>query len=188
MSKYEIHSILKQEGLFPTKRSLGLFLKPISLSFLLLVFVKLNSFGQENFEKRTSVFFELAGSGGLGSFNFERHFRKVHLAEFTWRAGLSFAPIDRNNGVGIVIPVMANALIGKTSHKLELGLGQGITITTKGSFFTLTTLAIGYRYQSQMKPWFFRVTYTPLISYLVDFQVQQWGGLSVGYSFIKTKK
>lgn len=106
----------------------------------------------------------------------------------TWRAGLSFAPIDKNNGTGIVFPIMLNALIGKKSHHLELGAGQGVTVTTKGSFFTLTTAAIGYRYQSESKKWFYRVTYTPLISYLVDFQFQQWGGISIGYTFNHNKK
>ena len=100
----------------------------------------------------------------MGSFNFEKVFLKKSNTEYTWRAGLSFAPIDKNNGTGIVIPLMINTLIGKSSHKLELGLGQGITITTKGNFFALTTAAIGYRYQPDSKNWFYRATYTPLIS------------------------
>jgi len=141
------------------------------------------SFGQSAADQRKSVFLEVAGSGGLGSLNYEQLFLRKNTTDFTWRAGLSFAPIDKNNGTGIVFPVMVNALIGKQSHQLELGLGQGITLTTRGSFFALTTAAVGYRYQSDSKPWFYRVTYTPLISYLVDFQIQQWGGVSVGYSF-----
>ena len=80
-------------------------------------------------------------------------------------------------------PIMINSLIGRKNHLLELGIGQGVTITTRGSFFTLTTAAVGYRFESSEKPWFFRATYTPLISYLVDFQVQQWGGISLGYRF-----
>lgn len=138
---------------------------------------------QTDFIKRKSIFLEIAGSGGLGSINYEKAFCKKNNTEFTWRAGLSIAPIDKNNGAGLVFPLMVNALIGKNAHKLELGLGQGITITTKGSFFALTTAAVGYRYQREDKHWFYRVTYTPLISYLVDFQVQQWGGISIGYTF-----
>lgn len=140
-------------------------------------------FGQSEITKRKSVFFELAGSGGLGSLNYEKCFLKKNKTDFTFRAGLSFAPIDKNNGVGIVFPVMINSIIGKNDHKIEFGLGQGLTITTKGSFFLLTTAAIGYRYQPDEKKWFYRVTYTPLISYLVDFQVQQWAGVSIGYTF-----
>lgn len=149
---------------------------------ILLTTIALLTYGQKGSDKRKSVFIEIAGSGGLGSINYERLLFTKNKTEFTWRAGLSFAPIDKNNGAGIVFPFMINTLIGKNVHKLELGFGQGITITTKGSIFSLTTAAIGYRYQSQAKKWFYRVTYTPLISYLVDFQIQQWGGISVGYT------
>jgi hypothetical protein len=90
--------------------------------------------------------------------------------------------------VGIVFPLMANVMIGRTAHKLEAGLGQGITVTTRGSFFVLGTAAIGYRYQPEEKRIFYRVTYTPLVSYLVDFQVQQWFGASIGYAFNKKTK
>jgi hypothetical protein len=143
---------------------------------------------QNSTEKRKSLFFELAGSGGLGSINYESTFLKRPKLEATWRLGLSFAPIDKNNGVGIVFPIMANALLGENAHKLELGLGQGITITTKGNFFLLTTAAIGYRYQSLNKNWFYRATYTPLISYIIDRQLQHWGGLSIGYTFKNSGK
>jgi hypothetical protein len=150
---------------------------------LFLSSISASAFAQTDFIKRKSIFFELGGSGGLGSINFEKAFCKKNNTEFTWRAGLSIAPIDRNNGVGIVFPLMVNTIIGKNAHKIEFGLGQGITITTKGNFFALTTAAVGYRYQREDKHWFYRVTYTPLISYLVDFQVQQWGGISFGYTF-----
>lgn len=146
------------------------------------------AFGQMEPVKRRSVFFEIAGSGGFGSFNYEKTFYKRTNSEFTWRAGISIAPIDRNNGIGIVFPLMVNGLFGKSSHKLELGVGQGITITTKGSGFILGTAAIGYRYQPGSKKWFYRITYTPLISYLVDFQIQHWAGISIGYTLTKREK
>jgi len=150
------------------------------LIFLLLA----NQFatGQSNIPQSKSVFFELAGSGGIASINLEKSFSQTKTAVFTWRAGLSLAPIDNNNGTGIVFPLMVNAIVGKQAHKLEIGAGQGITITTKGSFFALGTAAIGYRYQPPTKKWFYRVTYTPLISYIVDFQIQQWAGFSIGYT------
>lgn len=153
------------------------------ITFLILfTLISTVTVGQPD-HKRKSLFFEIGGTGGLGSINFEKHFLKNGNTDFTWRAGLSIAPIDRNNGAGIVFPLMINSLIGKSSHKLELGLGQGITITTKGQFFALTIAAVGYRYQPEAKRWFYRVTYTPLVSYLVDFQIQHWGGISVGYTF-----
>lgn len=158
-----------------------------ALIFLLWL-IALTSSAQAETGKRRSVFFELAGSGGLGSLNYESRFAKRKQTEFAWRAGLSFAPIDKNNGTGLVFPVMVHSLSGAGPHKLELGLGQGMTVTTKGHFFLLTTAALGYRYQHVDKRWFYRLTYTPLISYLVDFQVQHWGGASIGYTFNSGKK
>tara|TARA_R100000951_G_C2622977_1_gene175122 strand:+ start:268 stop:795 length:528 start_codon:yes stop_codon:yes gene_type:complete len=153
-----------------------------------LLFIFLNLFlssvnGQTEFKKKNSIYLELAGSGGFGSLNFEQSFFKKNMTELTWRAGLSFAPIDKNNGTGIVFPIMINTLFGTSSHKAELGLGQGITITTRGSAFALTTAVAGYRYAPANKNWFYRVSYTPLISYLVDVQIQHWGGISIGYTF-----
>ncbi len=140
-------------------------------------------------DKERSIYFEAGGSGGLGSINYEASILKSLSTEtmnYTWRAGLSFAPIDKNNGTGIVFPIMINSLIGASNHRLEIGVGQGFTVTTRGSFFTMTTAVIGYRFDAKNSPLFFRATYTPLISYLIDFQVQQWGGLSIGYT-IKSK-
>ncbi len=145
-------------------------------------------FAQTDSIKRKSIFLEIAGSGGFGSVNFEKHFYKKKNIAFTWRAGLGFAPITKDNGIGIVFPLMINSIIGKSSHKLEFGLGQGITITTKGSFFALTTASIGYRYQRETKNWFYRVAYTPLISYILDIQIQHWAGVSIGYTLNNTLK
>ena len=159
---------------------------------LLLVFLCISTWfvvGQE--QKSHSLFFEVGGSGGLGSINYEGDLFPQLSTDFhrnTWRAGFSIAPIDKNNGTALVFPVMINSLIGRKAHLLELGVGQGFTVTTRGSFFSLTTATIGYRYQPIEKPWFFRATYTPLISYLVDFQIQQWGGLSIGYTFKSQNK
>lgn len=144
--------------------------------------------GAQDVLSRRYAFLELAGSGGLGSLNYERPFRQKNNSVFTGRAGFSVAPIDKNNGVGLVFPVMANVMIGKNAHKLEVGLGQGITFTTKAHFFARTTAALGYRYQPADKRIFYRVTYTPLISYLIDFQVEQWFGASIGFTFNKKAK
>jgi hypothetical protein len=140
---------------------------------------------QDVWRKSNALYVEIAGSAGFGSVNFEQIFHKINHTAFTWRVGLSFTPIDKNNGIGLIFPILLNACIGKHAHKLELGLGQGITVTTKGSFFLLTTPVLGYRHQSESKNWFYRITYTPLVSYLFDFQIQQWGGVSIGYTFNK---
>lgn len=137
--------------------------------------------------KNKSVFFEIAGSGGLGSVNYEKTFLKKNISEFTWRVGLTAVPIDNKKDIVISFPLMVNALIGKGSHKVEAGFGQGVTITTRKEVFAIAIAALGYRYQNPNKKWFYRITYTPLISYIVNFQIQQWGGISIGYTFNKNK-
>jgi len=160
----------------------------ILLIIIFVLFFSITAFSQTIESKDNSAIFELAGNGGLCSINFEKNICKKKISEFNWRIGLSFAPIDKNNGIGLVFPLMVNSLIGKNSHKLELGFGQGITITTKGNFFALALANIGYRYQPSTSKLFYRITYTPLISYIFDFQIQQWGGISIGYTFkCKTK-
>ena len=154
------------------------------MSFSILSF----SFGQTEIIDKRSIYFELAGSGGIASINFEKEFLIKPKGSLVWRTGLSLAPIDRNNGTGILFPLMVHWIKGENRYKLDIGLGQGITITTRGSFFALTTASIGYRYQNPSKKWFYRVAYTPLISYLIDFQIQHWGGISFGYTLNNKKQ
>lgn len=148
--------------------------------FTLLVY---QSASQELMVKSKAVFFELGGSGGIASLNFEKQFSERNNTRFAWRTGISVAPVDRNSGTGIILPVLLHALTGKAPHRLDLGIGQGITVTTKGSFYLLTTACAGYRYQKEESPWFYRLAYTPLISWLEHWQVQHWGGISIGYTF-----
>lgn len=154
-----------------------------TLSFLFIFCCCSLNIAQTDSSKNQAIILELGGSGGIGSVNYERTFYSRPKYQMNWRAGLSFIPIDRNNGTVFIFPLMLNYLAGSSSHKVELGVGQGLSITTKGSFFSLTTLAAGYRFQPENKRWFLRVTYSPLISYIVDFQVQQWAGFSIGCRF-----
>jgi len=73
------------------------------ITFILLLILSPNlSFGQADLNNRKSIFLEIAGSGGLGSINYESHFYKKGITEFTWRLGFSLAPIDKNNGTAII--------------------------------------------------------------------------------------
>lgn len=124
---------------------------------------------------------EIGGNGGLGSLSYEKEFREKEKLALAWKLGFSLAPVDRNNGTGLVFPLMLQVKTGKKSHHLEAGLGQGITVTTKLAWFVRGTALLGYRYENPQKHWVYRVSYTPLVSYLVDFQYQHWAGISIGY-------
>lgn len=134
------------------------------------------------YENERTIYFELAGSGGLGSFNYETKIKKLKLEKYNlrWRFGLSYAPIDKNNGGALVFPVMLHSLIGKNQHYLDVGIGQSISITTKGNFFFLMPLSIGYRLDNNTNRHFWRFSYTPIVSYLLDFQWQHWAGITFG--------
>lgn len=155
------------------------------LFYLYFLFIILPSqlIGQE----KNYFSFELAGSGGFGSLNYEHPI--FHKSKFTihMRYGFSFTPIDKNNGTNIIFPIMLHCLIGENDHKLDLGIGQAISITTKASFFLYTPLAAGYRYQPNDKNYFIRCSYTPILSYLIDVQWQNWVGLTYGYHFNRKK-
>jgi hypothetical protein len=79
--------------------------------------------------------FELAGSGGLGSFNYEKTFFDKPKTDLNWRVGFSVAPIDKNNGAVLIFPVMVHSIFGEGNVKPDFGIGQTISITTKGSPF-----------------------------------------------------
>ncbi len=152
----------------------------IILIFLVL-FLTTQVYCQDRMNKK-SIYIEAGGSAGLGSINYESIFKNKGHFDLLWRIGISGFPIDKNNGFTFVIPVTFGALIGKGNHKLELGIGQGLSLTTRGKLFALTTPILGYRYQNSAKRFFFRITYTPLISYILDVQYQNWAGVSLGYN------
>lgn len=127
------------------------------------------------------VFFELGGTAGVGSLNYERKFFDKPKLDLSWRLGLSVMPIDKNNGTSIIFPATFNAIHGKGPHLLETGFGLGTTVTTKGSFYALMTPIIGYRYEKPGKKVFFRLSYTPLVSFIYQPQYQHWGGISIGW-------
>ena len=145
------------------------------------IFLLLTLFYTSLQSQNSGLFVELGGSGGLGSLNYERNFKSFEKFDLNYRAGLSFTPIDRNNGIVIGIPLLLNVVWGQGHWKGELGLGQGLSITTKGQPFILGLLNGGARYHPEGKRYYYRMNYTPLVSYLIDFQWQHWAGLSVGF-------
>lgn len=163
----------------------------------LLVAVMIILFGCELNSQERSIFLEIGGSGGLGSVNYEKAFWHIgankkhnqmelppkHKWWTSYRIGLGLSPIDRNNGWVIVFPVMFNFQYGLKAHKLELGTGLSNSVTTKGAWFIKSPVVLGYRYQPVDRKIFFRISYTPIVAWLVDFQWQHWAGVSIGYRF-----
>lgn len=163
----------------------------LKLKNLLLVFFVISqttSFSQDLliqedlkvYENNRNIYFELAGSGGFGSFNYEKKINKLKNFNLRWRVGLSYTPMDKKRGV-VIFPVMIHYLIGKNHHLLDLGIGQSISIATTGSFFFRMPISIGYRLDKPSKKYFWRFSYTPIVSYLLDFQWEHWGGVTFGY-------
>ncbi|MEL6718892.1 MAG: hypothetical protein AAFP82_09275 [Bacteroidota bacterium] len=134
-----------------------------------------------NAQKERYLSFELAGSGGLASINYEKELLQKEKARLYYRLGFSFAPVDRNNGAAFVFPLMLHTKIGQGKHLLDLGLGQTISITSRGNFFFKIPASLGYRIEPPDKKQFWRFSYTPIISYLFNYQWEHWGGITFGY-------
>lgn len=148
------------------------------------IFIGLLAWGNLLFSQdNRSLFLELGGSGGIASLNYEKVFHDGPTIDFSYRLGFSFFPVDPNNGTSFIFPVLVNALYGQGTHKAEAGIGQGFTLTTKGKAYIAVTPALGYRFQPEQGRLFFRATYTPIVTYLLDFQWQHWAGVSIGYRF-----
>ncbi|MFK7921251.1 MAG: hypothetical protein AB8H47_04805 [Bacteroidia bacterium] len=128
-----------------------------------------------------SLSLELGGSAGLASINYEKAFREAANLKLAYRIGLSGFPIDRNSGIAFVLPFALQARWGTGPHKLETAMGFSLSFTTRVKFFSQAIPAIGYRYQASDKRLFYKIAYTPLISFLFNWQYQHWAGITIGY-------
>lgn len=149
----------------------------------LIILLMLGMCGSVSGQGARYLALELGGSGGLASLNYEQSFFQKNIHRLHFRAGFSMAPVDRNNGTALVFPVMVHWLAGRGRHHLDTGAGQSFSITTKGSFFLRTPLCLGYRIEPPDKRFYVRFAYTPIVSYLLDFQWEHWAGIALGYRF-----
>jgi hypothetical protein len=122
-------------------------------------------------------FVELGGSGGLGSINATTPIRGGPI---DLRVGLSVLPVDRNVGVVLIVPVMAEA---HTAGRWQVagGVGQGLSITTAAVPWARGLASAGVRYVPPNGRVWAGVAYTPLVSYLLDLQLQHWAGVQIGW-------
>ncbi len=144
---------------------------------LLIVFLSLSSTVLA--QNHGSIEIEVGGVGGFGSVSYRKSFKSTNHFTFAYRAGLSFVPIDANNGFGIVVPVLVHLTYGKNRHFLDVGLGQGFTVTSKGNVFARLPISLGYQFDNG-KRMYYRAAYTPLVSYIYNFQWEHWAGITIG--------
>lgn len=149
-----------------------------SLLLLVVFSSSIACFGQQN----GAVSFEIGGVGGFGSFSYSKEFKRCDKLGLEYRVGLSFSPIDKNNGNAIIFPLLVHVTYGKNKHFADVGIGQALTVTTRGSMFMRMPASFGYRFQTDGHL-FYRFAYTPLISYIYNFQWEHWGGITIGYNF-----
>lgn len=149
----------------------------LKILFIFCSIISFNGFAQP----KRYVSIEIGGVGGFGSINYEQTFLQKEQFTLSLRAGISFSPIDKNNGHAIIFPIIAHGVVGKGPHKLDLGLGQALTITSRGQAYLKMPASIGYRLEPIEKRYYLRFAYTPIFNYIFDFNVQHWGGITYGY-------
>jgi hypothetical protein len=146
---------------------------------------------------RNAAYFELGGNAILYSVNYDRRFNNT----WTGRAGfmiVSAEGTDQDTGeraeVSLaIIPVMMNALLGRGTHRLELGAGPlfgigggsiedpevGDVDEFSAAGLAGVTTTFGYRRQPLDGGFVFRASLNPFYSG----KPQLWAGISAGWSF-----
>lgn len=134
---------------------------------------------------KNAVFFELLGSGGLYSINYER----VSEDKISLRTGISLLPeINLGSagqiGPGFTIPVSSSNLIStdKDSH-IELGIGGTFILSDMKKGYWISPI-ICFREQNLIKGGgFARLSFTPLIRFDDEKTIFFSGGVSMGKNF-----
>jgi opacity protein-like surface antigen len=146
---------------------------------------------------QNAVYFELGGNGIIYSVNYDRRFNNT----WTGRAGfmvISAQATDTDTGDRVdvslgVFPVMINALLGRGTHRLELGVGPlfaagggqienadvGQVEEFSGAGLAGVTGTFGYRRQPLDGGFLFRAGLVPFYSG----GPQIWAGISAGWAF-----
>ena len=141
---------------------------------IFLLFLSLTTNAQDK-----SVFVEIGGYAGFYSINYQTPF-EIKDIPLKLRLGVSAFPLDKNSGTLILFPIGLNYEIGTGQNRLDLGIGHTVTTSTLPSIHSQSNLSISFLRKTDEKFWY-RVSYTPLISHWVDVQFQHWVGISLGY-------
>ncbi|HAH36021.1 MAG TPA: hypothetical protein DEQ87_19360 [Algoriphagus sp.] len=158
----------------------------------------------ETYTAKNAVYLEVGGSSGRYAINYSKIFHQKGKLKLNASAGFSMWPnrnIDSKTSWLPALPLEISALVGKSNHHLELGMGFTSYLNTSFDFDSETfetinkvvinafiPLRVGYRYQKPEGGFFFRVGYTPII----DLPPRTggnwsfnpyWAGVSFGKSF-----
>ncbi|MCW3118789.1 MAG: hypothetical protein JWM28_2871 [Chitinophagaceae bacterium] len=152
-----------------------------------------------NGEYRKTAFLEVGGNSIGFSANYDMRLRPDRNDGPGFRAGLGYLP-DIDNTY-ITIPVGLNYIVGKRKSGLETGLGiTGIYDSDPNinffhdiypgdratNFTAVGVLSLGYRYQGT-KGFMLRAYYTAIPFFDEGLYFFNYPGLSIGYSFNKSK-
>lgn len=182
-----------QEQLRLTARSLhqGLRMKRSPLRFLLFLLLVTPEAAYAQ-QARNAAYFEIGGSAGAASLNYERQLR----GPWYGRAGLEFVTSESSEGASartFVVPLTVSWVSRpRSNHHLEAGGGVTIGFGDRQDLFfensdqtekfsqVFLTGILGYRYQKPGSGFQFRSVFTPL----TDFHdVGPWLGVSFGYAW-----
>ncbi|SFN89620.1 hypothetical protein SAMN04488519_102364 [Algoriphagus ornithinivorans] len=157
----------------------------------------------ETFTAKNAVYLEVGGSSGIYAINYSKIFHQKGKLKLNASAGFSMLPhrLDSKTTWLPVVPLEISALVGKSNHHLEIGMGITPYLTRslafdsetfdtidKVVFGSVMPLRVGYRYQKPEGGFFFRIGYTPFFNVPVR-AGKNWSfnpymaGVSFGKSF-----
>lgn len=132
-------------------------------------------------ERKDLVYFEMGGNAGVYSLNYDRiAFVLNEKHRLGFRVGFSWLPVQVLDYVNVcTFPLMANYIYGGPQHRLELGMGVTMRLTTTEQQLTMRpsfSQAIVYRFQPLDDLFVIRFGLTPL--WFDHFM--PWAGFSLG--------
>lgn len=174
-------------------------MKRILFTSIILLVIN-NTYAQEAkpscaFKYKNSLQLSLLGHGGFYSVGYERILLNHSKFKTTAEVGVAYYPEE----IIVWIPVMFNFLYSPMpgSENMEIGLGHVFIMEEYSTYSDwhkgYATFKLGYRHQKPDGRIVFRIYYSPLIEYYIDYRTSNdrlrirefhhWGGLSVGYAF-----
>ncbi|MBC3795113.1 hypothetical protein [Spirosoma utsteinense] len=143
-------------------------------------------------KKQNTLYFELLGSGGLYSLNYERVFTNFSKINYGFRVGGSFWNRERPNINSIVEGLI---ITGSKNHHLDLGMGLNIGSGPNSDFSNYVSQfhiymvpRLSYRFQRPTGGSVVRLGLTPFVALTKKtpdrfYTYPLYVGISVGHAF-----